>query len=62
MYLRQERNESLETISAWCNLSISQLYELEKSAKHKVDAAKERGELFHGFEPIYPDENDNINW
>lgn len=62
IYLRNERNETLEKIASLNHMNINEIQLIEQSANEKVHRAKSKGDLFHGFEPIYPKDGEIIEW
>ena len=62
VYLRRERNETLEELASKYDMDIDEIRAIEKIADEKAGRVQSSGNLFYGHEPIYPGEDEIIEW
>ena len=62
VYLRRERNETVASLAEIYSIAEDEVMAAAASAEGKAAEAEAKGDLFHGYEPMYPNPDEKIDW
>jgi hypothetical protein len=61
-YLRRERSETVASLAEAYSITEDEVMAAVAPAEAKAAEAEARGDLFHGYGPMYPDPDESIDW